>query len=235
MLIWKHTVIRWLPYWVFIGETHSLPQLRWFCNTFLNQANQQRLLPNLKTYQAKTKGRGATLLRLPMFLKSSEQSLKTTKRKEKRYNLSLVIVDRLTMTATALNQGGSTRWFNPAAAIRVESRKPTGFILPTIDIEFTKPVPPAIRELFLSVTRIESVRPAFLMAIPSQTNCSSGGIPWTYSPRWIGVDINTDALGPAAHFELNCGPTYVFTRGPPSPLFALEPKENLQYDLVGYV
>ena len=61
--------------------------------------------------------------------------------KRKRYDLSLVIVDRLTMTATALNQGGSTRWFNPAATTRVESRKPTGFILSAKGIEFTKPVP----------------------------------------------------------------------------------------------
>ena len=45
---------------------------------------------------------GVTLLRLSMFLKSLEQSLKTANQKEKRYNLSLV-VDRLTMTATALN------------------------------------------------------------------------------------------------------------------------------------
>ena len=93
-----------------------------------------------------------------------EQSLKTINQKEEHYNSSLVI-EQLTMTATALNQGGPTRWFNLAAAIRVESKKPTGFILP------------AIRELFLSETRIESTRPAFLMAIPSQTNCSSGGIP----------------------------------------------------------
>ena len=49
-------------------------------------------------------------------------------------------------------------WFNLAAAIQVESKKPTGFILP------------AMRELFLSETRIESTRPIFLMAIPSPTN-----------------------------------------------------------------
>ena len=35
-----------------VGETHSFPQLRWFCDTFLNQANRQRLLPNLRTYQS---------------------------------------------------------------------------------------------------------------------------------------------------------------------------------------
>ena len=51
----------------------------------------------------------------------------------------------------------SVGWFNLAAAIRVESKKPTGFILP------------AIRELFLSETRIKSTRPAFLTATPSPT------------------------------------------------------------------
>ena len=61
------------------------------------------------------------------------------------------------MIATALNQGGSTRWFNPAAPIRVESKKPTEFILL------------AMRELFLSETRIMSIRPASLMATPSPT------------------------------------------------------------------
>ena len=61
------------------------------------------------------------------------------------------------MTATALNQSGSTEWFNPATATRVESKKPTGFILPPM------------RELFLSETRIESTRPTFLMATPSPT------------------------------------------------------------------
>ena len=61
------------------------------------------------------------------------------------------------MTAMALNQGGSTEWFNPAAATRVESKTPTGFILP------------AMRKLFPSEIRIN------LMATPSQTNCSSCG------------------------------------------------------------
>ena len=42
----------------------------------------------------------------------------------------------------------SVEWFNPAAAIRVESRKPTGFILP------------AIREFSPSMTHIESMRTA---------------------------------------------------------------------------
>ena len=40
------------------------------------------------------------------------------------------------MIATALNQGGSTGWLNPAAAIQVESRKPTRFVLPAIRKSF---------------------------------------------------------------------------------------------------
>ena len=95
------------------------------------------------------------------------------------------------MITTVLNQGGSTGWFNPAAAIRVESKKPTGFILP------------AMRKPFCDTHRVRQT-------------CLSYG--------------HTES-----NFELNCGPTYVFTRGPPSPLFASEPKENLQDDFVGYV
>ena len=64
--------------------------------------------------------------------------LKNNQEKRKRYDLSLVIVDQLTMTAMALNQGGSTGWFNLATAIQVESKKSIGFIFP------------AMREFFLS-------------------------------------------------------------------------------------
>ena len=45
-------------------------------------------------------------------------------------------------------------WFNLAAAIRVESRKPTGFIVPTIDIEFTRPILLAIRKPFCDTYRV---------------------------------------------------------------------------------
>ena len=51
-------------------------------------------------------------------------------------------------TAAALNQSGFTDWFNPAAAIRVESKNLTGFIFSMIDIKFTRPV--------LSTVHIES-------------------------------------------------------------------------------
>ena len=69
-----------------------------------------------------------------------------------------MVVDRLTMTATALNQSGSTKWFNLAAVIQVKSKKPIEFILLTM------------RKLFLSETRIGSTRPIFCMATLSPTN-----------------------------------------------------------------
>ena len=39
-------------------------------------------------------------------------------------------------------------WFNLAATTRVESRKPIKFILPTINIQFTRPIFPVIRKPF---------------------------------------------------------------------------------------
>ena len=124
----------------------------------LNQANQQRLLSGLRPEDLS----GLKILRcyvvralyVPQVIRTE---LTNNQAKKKRYNLSLVIIDQLTMTARALNQGGSTRWFNLAAAIRVESKKPTEFILP------------AMRKLFLSKIRIELTRPTFLMATPSPT------------------------------------------------------------------
>ena len=47
--------------------------------------------------------------------------------------------------------------------------------------------------------------------------------------------MNIDALGPDTCFELHCNLIYVFIRGFLSPLFASKPKENLQYNFVGYV
>ena len=43
----------------------------------------------------------------------------------------------------------------------------------------------------------------------------------TYSPQWIGADINTTALRPATRRESNSSPTSM------RPLFALEPKERM--------
>ena len=92
-----------------------------------------------------------------MFLKSLEQSLKTTNQKEKRYDLSLVFVDRLTMMATALNQGGSTRWFNLAATICVKSGKPIGFIFPTM------------RDLFCDTHRVHQACFSYGYTEPNKT------------------------------------------------------------------
>ena len=99
-----------------------------------------------------------------MFLKSSEQSLKTTNRKEKRYDSSLFI-NQLIMTAMAQNQRGSTGWFTLAATIQVEFKKPTGFILP------------AMRKLFISETHIKSTKPTFLMTRSSSTKLLIRWIP----------------------------------------------------------
>ena len=68
-----------------------------------------------------------------------------------------LVVDQLTMMTMVLNQGSYTGWFNPAAAIWVKSKKPTGFIFL------------AMCKLLLSETRIESTRSTFLMATPSPT------------------------------------------------------------------
>ena len=82
--------------------------------------------------------------------------LKNNQSKKKRYDSGL-FVDRLIMTTMVLNQGGSTRWFNPAAAIQVDFKKPIGFIL------F------AMCKLFSFEIHIKFTRPIFLMAIPSLT------------------------------------------------------------------
>ena len=104
-----------------------------------------------------------------MFLKLLEQSLTTTKQKKERYNLSLFIVDQLIMTRTGLNQGGSTTWFNLAPVIQVESKKPTGFILPTIDIEFTRPIFPEIRKPFWATHQVHRAFFSYCHTKPNKT------------------------------------------------------------------
>ena len=64
------------------------------------------------------------------------------------------------MIATALNQGRYIGWFNPVGTIRIESKKPIGFILSVIDIEFTKPILPVIHKF--SVLRHASSLPSLL-------------------------------------------------------------------------
>ena len=66
---------------VFICGTHVLPRAASVLQYVLNQASWQRLPPDLKTYQS-WEYWGVTLLRLLMFLKSLEQSLRITKQKE---------------------------------------------------------------------------------------------------------------------------------------------------------
>ena len=70
----------------------------------------------------------------------------------------------------------SVGWFNPAAATRVESRKPTGFILPTIDIEFTRPILPAIREPFCDTHRVHQACLSYSHTKPNKTALPVGHI-----------------------------------------------------------
>ena len=99
---------------------------------------------------------GCYVVQTPYVPEIIGRKLKNNQPKKERYDSSL-IVDRLTITAMALNQGGSTGWFNSATAISVEFKKPTRFILLLM------------RKLFFSEIHIESIRPTFLMAIPSPT------------------------------------------------------------------
>ena len=59
--------------------------------------------------------------------------------------------------------------------IRVEFKK-TKFIFFAKDIKPLKSVFPVICKPFLFITCIEFIRSVFVMATPSQTNCSSGDI-----------------------------------------------------------
>ena len=108
----------------------------------------------------------------------------------------------------------SIGWFNLTAAIRVKSRKPTGFVLSAIHKT--------------SVTRIESTRPASLMATPSQTKLLfrwyTSNLQATMSVQ-ISIQMYWDrlhALNPIAVL-----PTCLQRRR--------NPRFLLQYDLVGYV
>ena len=159
------TVTLLVLYW----QNAFLPTAALVLQYVLNQANRQRLLPGLRPEDLPVlRYWGVTLLRLPMFLKSSERSL-NNQPKRRTFDSSLVIGDRLTMTATALNQGGSTGWFNLAAATRVESRKPTGFILPTMDIKFTRPGFSTIRKPFWDTHRVHQACLSYGHTEPNKT------------------------------------------------------------------
>ena len=132
----------------------------------LNQANRQKFLPGPRPQDLP----GLKILRyyvvralyIPQVMRTE---LKNNRGKRERYDLGLIIVDQLTMTATALNQGGFTGWFYPSAAIRVKSKNPIRFIFLVM------------RKLFLSEIRIKSTRPIFLIATPSPTKLHI----WWYS------------------------------------------------------
>ena len=73
------TVTLLVLYW----QNAFLPTAALVLQYVLNQANRQRLLPGLRPEDLPVlRYWGVTLLRLPMFLKSSERSLRTTKRKK---------------------------------------------------------------------------------------------------------------------------------------------------------
>ena len=80
----------------------------------LNQANQQRLLPNLRIYQAQDQKTSCYVVKIPYVPEVIGTELKNNQAKRKHYDLSLVIVHQLIMIATALHQWSPTEWFNPA-------------------------------------------------------------------------------------------------------------------------
>ena len=51
-----------------------------------------------------------------------------------------------------------------------------------------------------------------------------GGTHQTYKRQSISAKIYTDTLGPATCFELNCGPTYMFTKKTSIPTFSFRSK-----------
>ena len=81
----------------------SFPEVRRFSNTFQTNLANKDLHKTWRPTRPKTWGQSTTLLRLAIFLKSLKRSLKITNHKKKRYDLSLVIVDQLTMIAIALH------------------------------------------------------------------------------------------------------------------------------------
>ena len=115
----------------------------------------------------------------------------------------------------------SIGWFNPTTTIQIESRK-TRFILPTIDIEFTRPVLPAIRKPFCDTDRVRQTCLSYGHTEPNKIALPVVHIEPTGDD--VSADINTDALGPATRFEPNCGPTYVFTKKTSIPTLCFRAK-----------
>ena len=135
---------------------------------------------------------GVTLLRLLMFLRSSERSLNNQpKRRTLRlksgyrwvtYNDWRVQTQALLPTSSPGMEGWTrllwhsvgrncVGWFNLAAATRVESKKPTGFILLARGIEFTKPVFPAMCKTFCDTHQVYQAYFFYGYTEPNKTAC----------------------------------------------------------------
>ena len=98
-------------------------------------------------------------------------------------------------------------WFDLAAETSGESRKPTGFILPTIGIEFTRPILPAIRKPFCDTHWVDQACLFYGHTKPNKLlfQCYISKLQSTIKRcryNW----------GILASLEPNCGPTYVFTK-----------------------
>ena len=198
----------------FFPTAALVPQYVW------NQANQQRLLLGLRSGDLPgLKRLKCYVLKVPYVPEVIGTEFKNNQAKGGRYDSSLVIVDQLTMIAMALSQNGSTRLFNLAAAIRVESRKPIEFIVPAGGIEFTKSVPPTIHKLFFFETRIESTRPASLMATLKQTKLL---FRWYISNLQSTIKRCRYNRGILISLESNCSPIYVFTKKTSIPAFCFK-------------
>ena len=74
-------------------------------------------------------------------------------------------------TAAALNQSGSTGWFNPATAIQVKSRKPTRFIFLIIDIEITRLVFSAVHIEPKTHNKMVQIRLRYTRLFGTQLQC----------------------------------------------------------------
>ena len=105
-------------------------------------------------------------------------------------------------------------WFNPATAIRVESKKPTGFILP------------AIRKPFWDTHWVHQACLSYGHIKPNKTALPVVHIePKTHDES---VQISTQLHWDRPHaLDLIATPPTYLQRRPQSPLFASEPKKRM--------
>ena len=110
-------------------------------------------------------------------------------------------------------------WFNLAAETLVESMKPTGFILPTIDIEFTRCILPTIRKPFCDTHRIYQACLSYGHTEPNKLlfQWYISNLQSTIKRCRYDWDIFT-------FLEPNCGPIYVFTKKTPIPTLGFRAK-----------